>query len=119
MNVSCRNRGVARGDRNLVEIRDDVSRRIDSVDRRTLVSIDFKTSHMICPGAQFGRELRSYLAAERRVDDVERQCLIAAQKRADFVSVAFDRPDRSRSLYSRAAKQARCFPVFLRAIVQA
>lgn len=57
--MSCRNGGVAGGDRNLVEIRDDVSRRIDSVDRRTLVSIDFKASHMICPGAQSGCELRT------------------------------------------------------------
>ena len=64
--MSCRNGGVSRGDRNLVEVRDDVSRRINSVDRRTLVSIDFKASDTICPGAQFGREIRSYPAAERR-----------------------------------------------------
>jgi hypothetical protein len=53
--MSCRNGRVASGACNLVEIRDDVSRSINSVDRRALVDIDFKASHMIFPLANISR----------------------------------------------------------------
>src|ERR1700682_5327818 len=70
VNMGCSNGRVAWGDCNLGETRDALSRRINSIDRRALMGIDFKASHIVCFCTQFGREVRSNTAAERWIHDI-------------------------------------------------
>ena len=72
MDMRRRDRGVAGGDRDLVEVRYDIFRSIDAVDRRPLMDIDLKASDIVGPGSQRDRKFGSNPAAERRIDHIAR-----------------------------------------------
>jgi hypothetical protein len=104
VNMSCRNCSVTGGNCDLVEIRHDVSGSIDSGHGRTLTTIHFKASDVVRLCAQGGRQVGSDSAAERRIDDIERQSLNAPQHRANAISAMLDGADRSRHFYAGFAK---------------
>ena len=99
MNMCRCNRGVAGSNCDLVEIRYDISRSIDAVDRRLLMGVHLQASDIIRPSAQADRKLGSNSAAEGRIDDVEGKRLTALQDRADSLSAMFDERNRPRNFY--------------------
>ena len=114
MDMCRRNRGVAGSNCDLVEIRYDISRSIDAVDRRPLMGIHLQASDIVRLSAQGDRKLGSNSATERWIDDVEGKRLTTLQDRPDIVSAMFDERDWPRNFYPGFAKRLRPFPHFCR-----
>jgi hypothetical protein len=71
MNVGGRNGGVPGRDCDLVQVRHDISGRIESVNRGALMRIDFQATYIRRRGTQPGSKFGTSVAAHCRIHDIE------------------------------------------------
>jgi hypothetical protein len=113
VNVSRRDGGVTGGNGDLVEIRYNISRSIDAVDRRPLMGIHLQASNIVGLSAHGDRKFGSNSAAERWIDDVEGKGITTLQDRPDIVSAMFDVRDWPRNFYAGFAERLGRFLIFV------
>ena len=69
--MSCRDGGVAGCNRNLMEIRHDISGGIYAMDGCSLMGVYLEAADIVRPSSQRGHKFGSNLTAQRGIDDVE------------------------------------------------
>jgi hypothetical protein len=113
VDMSCRDCGVAGSNCDLVEIRYDISRSIDTVDRRPLMGIYLEASNIVRLSTHGDHKFGSNSAAERWIDDVEGKGLTTLQNRPDIVFAMFDVRDRPPNFYAGFAERLGRFLIFV------
>ena len=113
VDMSCRDCGVAGSNCDLVEIRYDISRSIDTVDRRPLMGIYLEASNIVRLSTHGDRKFGSNSAAERWIDDVEGKGLTTLQDHPDIVSATFDVRDWPRNFYAGLVERLGRFLIFV------
>ena len=88
MDVRGRNRGMTCCYRNLVQLRDNITCRVQAFNGHTLMLIDLEASHIGDSRAEVCGQVGCYLASERKVENVE-TCSCVSRYSADFVVANF------------------------------